>query len=508
MLNPANDIGTAATDKDGKATSVQRINPIVVDDDHILADLAFNCQALVRQYPLAYKKEPIKKVWLGLIQPRGSDEYDPTDFIRTTRLTPAVLPLHCQIHNSCRDSYTRIITKDDGVLYGTGHKHSGSAVNCFRHDVPEWPEDYDNHIETLLNSGRDKENDFCVPIVTQVHLKDKFSTYQNEHTVQTLSTNPSAYVVEWYVSFTDQGLYQFNDSHNFASEEIKALENPVLGSLRECMYDLSRKGVLYASKNFGRSPLIHDDIHFHLPKHKQKDEFRDSEIDPLSRDLAGLCTPILIQGAPKLATLNPPREKYGKPVTDFATVATAGQVLKSMTTFWPKHDRVKNNFICMSAPDRLANPLRPKMGPYTIYQIRQIFRTAYTAFRGAVLKSKETFECLKEEAKIPVTSGSVTVDFEGTVLDGKVLEVAVHTGDWGTGEFQNNPKVIAYLQIAAAYAAGVDHFYYHTTNTAIVKDAHDWVKEVWNVDAGEQILLEKLLKHLEEKKENWSKKVR
>ncbi|KAJ3076820.1 hypothetical protein HDU99_001293, partial [Rhizoclosmatium hyalinum] len=116
--------------------------------------------------------------------------------------------------------------------------------------------------------------------------------------------------------------------------------------------------------------------------------------------------------------------------------------------------------------------------------------------------------CLKEEAKIPVTSGSVTVDFEGTALDGKVLEVAVHTGDWGAGEFQNNPKVIAYLQIAAAYAAGVDHFYYHSTNTDIVKEAHEWVKEVWNVDAGEQILLEKLLKHLEEKKENWSKKVR
>ncbi|KAJ3026730.1 UNVERIFIED_CONTAM: hypothetical protein HDU68_005156 [Siphonaria sp. JEL0065] len=532
VLNPANEDWLFAA---------QRINPMVVDDDHVLADLAFDCQALVKQYPVAYAESAKKKALVNtVIQPNNEKEYYKGDFVRTTRLAAAVLPLHVEIHNGCRNQYTRIITRDDGVLTRDGLKHSGFAAHCSNHDVPQWPEDYADYVAAKLADGTNTANDVCVPITTSVHPVSGFSTYTNEHTAASTVSDPTIYIVEWYVSFTDQGVFQFNDSEKFASEEIKALENPILGSLRDCMFDLSRNGVLYQKQNFSKAPLIHTDIHFHLPKHKQKDEFRDSEIDPLSRDFAGLCTPLLIQGVPKLATITPGR-LYGRPLTD---TEMTYEILKKMTTTIPRSaSRPKNNFVCMSAPDRLSNPLRPKIGAYTIYQIRQIFRTAYTAFRGVVLKSKETYECLREidraaqekltpadrfakpkfgtanslsahsfTASISASFGSSNSLLPIEVVDPaaprishtKSMQVVIHTGDWGTGEFQNNPTVMAYLQIAAAYATGVDHLYYHVLkNYDHVETAHAYLKEVWDVESGEKVSLDKILRHLEGKLLQW-----
>ncbi|KAI9329165.1 hypothetical protein BDR26DRAFT_872796 [Obelidium mucronatum] len=478
------------------------LNPINSDRLHAV-------QRINPMYPQAYAKSPKKRALA-----RAEKEYDEGDFVRTTRLAPAVLPLHVEIHNGCRDKYTRIITKDDGVLNGDGikSKNSGDTAHCVSHNVPEWPEEYADIAVYEADVGNDSSKNVCVPITTQLHTISKFSSYTNEHTNELAVSDPLTYVVEWYVSFTDQGILQFNDSDNFASEEIKALENPLLGSLRDCMYDLSRNGVLYQKKNFSNNPLIHDDIHFHLPKHKQKDEFRDSEIDPLSRDYAGLCTPVLIQGVPKLATIQP-GSLYGKLLNDPDVTLEA---LKKATMAHSKTSRHKNNFIFMSAPDRLSNPLRPKLGPYTIYQIRQIFRTAYTAFRGAVLKAKETFECLKEvEGFVPADrfqkpsfktlakSLTQTLTFGGSsnsrVADSsdnvkapllktmKGMQVVIHTGDWGTGEFKNHPTVMAYLQISRGICNGL-------------------LREVWKVESGEKVTLDLVLRHLEKQEFCWGEK--
>jgi hypothetical protein len=141
-----------------------------------------------------------------------------------------------------------------------------------------------------------------------------------------------------------------------------------------------------------------------------------------------------------------------------------------------------NNLICMAAPDQLANPLRARVGPYSIYQIRQIFRTAYTAFRGAVMKTQEGFESYKngltalehkrnEKALDPKFNSDLFCDEQALDQLPPVTKshlpyltkatVAIHTGDWGCGTFGGNKRVMAYLQLAASYAAGIDHLYYH-----------------------------------------------
>ncbi|KAJ3074906.1 hypothetical protein HDU98_009875 [Podochytrium sp. JEL0797] len=516
-----------------KVQLLRRTNPIVVDDEIVLADLAFNIRDLVQQYPVLYRHSDIKRRALKeKIQPNGAKEYDETEFLRTTRLAPAVLPVHLQLSNTCRHTYTRILTRDDGVLNGDGSKHSGDTSHCADHNGIEWPLEY-SEIPKSVSAPHIETTTTCTPILTKVETIRKFSSYDNEHT----RAHPENFIVEWYVSFTDQEVFAFNDTPRFASEEIKALENPVLGSLSECMKELSKRGVLHtrtmgdcvaevwkhgrnANLNFGKSPLIHDDIHFHLPKHKQEHDFRSTEIAPISRDPAGLCTPILLQGVPKLAGIDP-GALYGKQLDggteEVSKVERTFETLQKGITAFPKGMRPANNLICMSAPDRLANPLRPKTGPYTIYQLRQIFRTAYTAFRGAVLKAKETHECLKEENPVVRRSGSeVTLDMDEKADDVMVsisqrfvpgkLEVVVHTGDWGTGEFDNNPVVMAYLQIAAAFATGVDHLYYHILGKSMhVEEALVILRSVWKMDAGGSAKIEvmKLLEGLEEKKFEW-----
>ncbi|KAI9351569.1 hypothetical protein DFJ73DRAFT_929409 [Zopfochytrium polystomum] len=124
---------------------------------------------------------------------------------------------------------------------------------------------------------------------------------------------------------------------------------------------------------------------------------------------------------------------------------------------------------------------------YTIFQVRQIFRTAYTAFRGAVNKAKETLEyhkALKERNQY------------------KNVEVVIHTGDWGTGEFGGDLVVMAFLQIAAAHAAGVNSLYYHSTNDEAkhVQTAEEFLMQVWQ---DREIRTDVLFKFLVDKGRVW-----
>ncbi|KAJ3128078.1 hypothetical protein HK100_009384 [Physocladia obscura] len=492
QLIPPSPNSTAATN------NVRRLNPMVVDDEYILADLAINLRRLVDQYPIPYSDASKRKL-AAAIQPRGSNEYAEDEFVRITRLTPATLPRTVQVHNACRNTLKRIIT------YSHSHTQlssttptlskSGFVSLCPTHGIDET----DRYMYDHEQSPSTPTTNSCAKVRTEIRPIAQISNSENEHTAH---AHAGVYVVEWYVSFTDQIVFRFNDSARFASEEIRALENPVVGSLKEYLYVMSREDGQKLPP-----PLIANDIHFHLPKDKQKDDFRHAELDPLSRDYAGLPTPILIMGAPKLATINS-LNFYGK-IND--AVENIDSALALM------HSRVANNFICMSAPDRLANPLRPRVGAYTLFQIRQIFRTAYTAFRGAVLKAKETHECLKTAYSTDASDAHIGLALQPQqqVPTDTVLEVAVHTGDWGAGEFQNNKFVMAYLQIAAAVAAGVDFLYYHVLPSRGVEDVVTYqhvteakvlLKTVWDFENDQNIdniLLEDVFKVLEARGEEW-----
>ncbi|KAJ3100059.1 hypothetical protein HK100_004781 [Physocladia obscura] len=493
QLIPPSPNSTATTN------NVRRLNPIVVDDEYILVDLAINLRRLVEQYPVIYNDSSKQKL-AAAIQPRGN-EYGENEFLRVTRLAPATLPRTVKVHNACRNTLKRIITHSHSHTQHPSTtptlSKSGFVSLCPAHGIDEIDKYMYNHEQSSSTSITTTDSG-CAKVRTKVRPIANISSGENEHTSH---AHAGVYVVEWYVSFTDQIVFRFNNSARFASEEIRALENPVVGSLKEYLYAMSREDGQKLPP-----PLIANDIHFHLPKDKQKDDFRHAELDPLSRDYAGLPTPLLIMAVPKLAAINSSKF-YGNIEAAVKNIDSAVSLMKNP---------VANNFICMSAPDRLANPLRPRVGPYTLFQIRQIFRTAYTAFRGAVLKAKEAYECLKTAYSTDAKDAHIglALQQQHQVPTDTVLEVAVHTGDWGAGEFQNNKFVMAYLQIAAAVAAGVDVLYYHVLalgrEDAVayqhVTEANALLKTVWDFENGQnsdEVLLEDVFKVLEARGEEW-----
>ncbi|KAJ3379911.1 hypothetical protein HDU84_006322 [Entophlyctis sp. JEL0112] len=515
---------------------------VTVDDPDVLADVALHVRTLAAQYRQQFKHEAqmrkndlaasgkkggkqiavfnkghsegntnnpedvvvpegsLKLLVLKEILKSGDKTYGEHDFVRVTRLAPGNLPLYIERLYECLHSYSRIITGDpkgSNVLEAC-IEHSRARVSDFDELIAKWEPGLAADFPLLT-----EELPECKQIYTEVHMEATVLDHMNTHTKSV--TDENRFVMEWYVSFTDQELYAFKDSTKFYSEEIKALESPILPCLKDCLDDLSRNGIFHSNRRGHSSALYLDDVHFYLPKNKEAHELRYEELRLLSRSNANLCTPVLIMGVPKLATIitrgiTDKPDSYGKLEEYYKRWHTDG---KKYLKVLPDADRVKNNFICMSAPDRQGNPLRPRFGPYTRYQIRQIFRTAFTAFRGAVMKSKETLACLKCE------------DRERRPKAEKI-EVVVHTGDWGTGEFENDETLVAFLQIAAAHAAGVKHLYYHVVKGKIELDsdayghvlrAKEMVEKVWNTTKnGDKLLLECMFEYLENHKFTWGKK--
>ena len=99
------------------------------------------------------------------------------------------------------------------------------------------------------------------------------------------------------------------------------------------------------------------------------------------------------------------------------------------------------NLIAMAAP-------AGGRGRYGIDEIEHVLRTAYTAFRAAVLESARS-------------RGA-----EGPVV--------VHTGFWGCGAFGGNRVLMTALQILAAEMAGLERVVFHTgdaSGAAAIDDA-------------------------------------
>ncbi|KAJ3105653.1 hypothetical protein HDU96_008471 [Phlyctochytrium bullatum] len=120
--------------------------------------------------------------------------------------------------------------------------------------------------------------------------------------------------------------------------------------------------------------------------------------------------------------------------------------------------RVTNNLVAMSSLDQWFNPLRPRNGPYTLHQIRFLFRTAYTAFRGVMEAAKR--KAIQKMAKK-----------NDELKEMWMPRVIVHTGFWGCGMFGGNPRMMSYIQMLAASAAGVDELHIHHTGEESEREA-------------------------------------
>ncbi|KAJ3191254.1 hypothetical protein HK101_007932 [Irineochytrium annulatum] len=263
----------------------------------------------------------------------------------------------------------------------------------------------------------------------------------------------------WYVNFSDQHLFGEYQTDYFASNEIMVMQHPILGSIREAMVDFQHYGLFQQTlyQQLLKRPGLHrhrilcvnDRIrtgtgwknslnygyrHFYVPKDKTKDvpTLRTKEFQPVIVDAAGRPTPVIIMNIPRLTDKY---DIYGEKFicADEETIKRAVEVIPPAITPLPT-----TNVINMAAIDKYANPLRPISGPYRIHHVHLLFTTAYTAFRGAVRKSRQA-------------AGG---------MSGRV-DVCIHTGFWGCGEFGGNPVVMAFLQMAAARAVGVRRLVFH-----------------------------------------------
>ncbi|EGR32616.1 tyrosyl-tRNA synthetase, putative [Ichthyophthirius multifiliis] len=183
-------------------------------------------------------------------------------------------------------------------------------------------------------------------------------------------------------------------------------------------------------------------------------------------------TPILIIGAHRLGTIfsiknNNPQIYYGN---NFCAIHTAKSIDQVLQIFDQGSQHV-TNIIAMAAQGY-------KSGEYTFQQISFTLKTAYIAFKKAV-EFSENKKCI------------------------------IHTGNWGTGAFGNNLKLMFYIQILAGNLAGVDVLEYHSFSVEIQEQCqsflYDYNKDIVPELEKNKIDIDDIIILLEKLKFKWGK---
>ncbi|KAJ3220245.1 hypothetical protein HDU67_003260 [Dinochytrium kinnereticum] len=402
-------------DDSGKKTLIRPARPIIVDDEFRMAQFKFNINKLITSYPIKWVPGCTKEKLVNTIIKKATDIngllYNPDDEIELLRLRWCDLGLTLP----------------------------------FRTDLA-------------------------------IHAVESYTNFLNEDsTNRNLTASLSERWEEWYVVFSDSRMFVYSHTDRFASEEINCVEHLVLGNVKEALNDLSTNGIFTEPEGYARryqaltgrfagyNPLQVNDPDFYLPKDKNKEDFRHENIGPFTRDSAHRPTPYILMDVPLVCKINPGKF-YGPKFKEFPEEALK-KITSDVKTYQPStttpftgtHDgyaqadptsstptlrkRITNNLVVMSSLDQLFNPLRARIGPYTVYQIRFIFRTAYTAFHGLMATTRRNSLEKKQKKWTP--------------------KVILHTGFWGCGSFGGNKTVMAYLQMVAASAAGVDELHMH-----------------------------------------------
>jgi hypothetical protein len=216
--------------------------------------------------------------------------------------------------------------------------------------------------------------------------------------------------VEWHVNFADPELFVAHGSSLFAQDEMQVAEHPALGSLKEAL-DAREVCALTVDRNEPTPILVMD----------------------VERRCHVATEPNASEGRP-----------YGLYGNAFAQ-ADAATIKRATTRIDPP---TATNLIAMAA-------LPGGSGRYRIGEIDYLLRTAYTAFRAAVLESARS--------------------------RGPKCLVAVHTGFWGCGAFGGNRVLMTALQVLAAEMAGLELVVLHTGDASGIVAVND-AKRMFEVD--------------------------
>jgi hypothetical protein len=234
-------------------------------------------------------------------------------------------------------------------------------------------------------------------------------------------TNSDDNRITWYLNFADGDLFLSYGSELMAQDEHQVAEHPILGSVREMLSTMSETDPAY---------------------------------EPCTRDYnkTGYYppTPILIMGAERRLVIdtsaNPdegrPDGLYGNlfRATPWETIEKVVRRLDPPTV---------TNIIAMEAPSR-------GKAEYTLDQVTDTFRTAFSAFTAAKIESM--------------------------AVAGEGCEVEIHTGNWGTGAYGGNKVLMAYLQLLSAAAAKVDRLVFHSQDGAHYHEAQKIFADSFETD--------------------------
>ncbi|KAJ3121849.1 hypothetical protein HK098_003334 [Nowakowskiella sp. JEL0407] len=236
------------------------------------------------------------------------------------------------------------------------------------------------------------------------------------------------------VSFADRAFFGWFHVADLplASEEVRALEFPVVCSLRDCLKDIYQSGAKPGRKRWEMTGLLPappapgstvvsmsgTDVVFPPINEATYEQFQ-----PVTSDGANRPTPILVIGVPRMGRIDT-GDIYG-PKFKQATVRQVESKTEQIFRGPEGYDLA--NFISMEALEQKANP-EVRKGAYSIHQLRTLLRTAMTGYAGARAAIQPNF---------------------------RWPDLIINTGLWGCGEYGNNPGVIALVQLAAAYFTGV-----------------------------------------------------
>jgi len=280
-----------------------------------------------------------------------------------------------------------------------------------------------------------------------VHVPSEFPDTRpqfemREDTFEYIPNKDPEHVAEWYVNFADTRLFVAYQGPLFAQDEMQVAEMPSLGHLKECLLDKARD---------------------------------DASMNPLTRE-HNKPTPILISGIERRVfvktDVNPHEDRpYGLYGNNFARAKDSDVVRKATKKIEPP---TMVNMIAMAA-------LSGGYGAYSLRDIVDSYTTAYTSFLAAKVESNtdRKGEPLKHEKK-----------------------VIIHTGNWGTGAFGGNKALMAIVQMAAAWQAGIHKLVYHTFD----KDGTHGYNEGKNIllnELGNIRKTEQFLDALKHKKFQW-----
>lgn len=244
------------------------------------------------------------------------------------------------------------------------------------------------NLNSKINITRWKHNEIPYDVLNKklaIEVKNDIYQYSN---------NLDGYE-NWYVNFADGDLFIAYGSKLLAQDEHQVLEHPILANIRE----------------------------FLLTKSKT-----DSRFDPNTRNYDNkpyFPTPILIKNAKRIFDIDTKPDDinangiYGK---NFA-LSSFDEILRKTTII---NYSQYSNIIAMDA-------YTASLGFYTKEQIKDLFITAYTAFKAA----------------------------KNISLSNKVF---INTGDWGTGVNGGNKIINALLQLLAALFAEIDLVVFYTSD--------------------------------------------